>query len=429
MSKLAVHGGKPVRTKGKDWPRWPISDEADAKLLAQITRSNAWSYDGRYEWEFAEKFTKYTRAKHGLCCANGTIALQMALEALGIGAYDEVIVPGMTWQATAAACLDVNALPILVDVEPDTWCLDLKKAEAAITKRTRAIIVVHLYGCMADMDGLRKLCKKHKLALIEDCAHQHGSFWKGHGAGSLGDIGCFSFQESKVLSCGEGGFTTAATEALFERLYSLRNCGRGWKDRMDNAVQSGNYRITEWQAGILLGALKRLDAQVKRRDANAQYLNSKLAKIPGVMPMRRRKEVTQQSYFNFAFRIDPKALGGVTNAQFARALTAELNPTGYTWDQPYEPLNKCLLYKPRTKPRHKLNAAYWKAIDPKQYPMPAATDANARSGVVIHHHALMGSKGDMNDIADAVAKLVENASELKKIEIGRAKVRNPAVQR
>lgn len=429
MSKLAIHGGKPIRTKDKEWPRWPISDEADAKRLAQITRSNAWSYDGKFEWEFAAKYTKYTRANHGLCCANGTIALQMALEALGIGAYDEVIVPGMTWQATAAACLDVNALPILVDVEPDTWNLDLKKAEAAITKKTRAIIVVHLYGAMANMDGLKKLCKKHKLALIEDCAHQHGSFWKDQGVGSLGDVGCFSFQESKVLSSGEGGFNTAATEALFERLYSLRNCGRGWQERMGNAVQSGNYRITEWQAGMLLGGLKRLDAQVKRRDANAQYLNTKLAEIPGISPMRRRKEVTQQSYFNFAFRIEPTALDGVTNAQFARALTAELSPTGYTWDQPYEPLNQCLLYKPQTKSRHNLNAAYWKAIDPKQYPMPVSTDAHLRSGVVIHHHALMGPKKDMDDIAKAVAKLVENTAELKKIEIGRAKVRNPAVQR
>lgn len=428
MSVLAIHGGKPIRSKSKEWPRWPISDEADAKRLADITRSNAWSYDGKYEWEFAKKFTKYQRAKFGLCIANGTIAIQAALEALGIGAYDEVIVPGFTWQATAAACLDVNAIPILVDVEPDTWCIDAKKAEAAITKKTKAVIVVHLYGCMPDMTAIQKLCKKHKLALIEDCAHQHGSFWKGQGVGSLGDIGCFSFQESKVLSCGEGGFNTAATEPLFERLYSLRNCGRGWQERMGNTLQSGNFRLTEWQAGVLLGGLARLDAQVKRRDANAQYLSKKLQEIPGIQPMRRRKEVTQQSYFNYAFRIDAKALG-VDNSQFSRALTAELNPTGYQWDRPYEPLNKCMLYKPQTKKRHHLNAAYWKSIDPKRYPMPVATDAHERSGVVIHHHALMGAKGDMDDIARAVGKLVEHVDEVRKLEKVRAKVRNPAVQR
>ncbi len=429
MSNLAIHGGKPIRSKSKGWPRWPISDEADAKRLAQITRSNAWSYDGPHEWEFAAKYAKYLRANHGLCCANGTIAIQIALEALDVGAYDEVIVPGFTWQATAAACLDVNAVPILVDVEPDTWCIDVKKIEAAITRKTRAVIVVHLYGCMPDMTAIKALCKKRGLALIEDCAHQHGSFWQGLGAGSLGDIGCFSFQESKVLSCGEGGFNTAATQALFERLYSLRNCGRGWKDRMDNTLQSGNFRLTEWQAGMLLGGFKRLDKQVKRRELNAQYLNAKLSKIPGVKPMRRRREVTQQSYFNFAFRIDPFALDGVGNSQFSRALTAELNPTGYQWDRPYEPLNQCMLYKPQTKKRHHLNASYWLAIDPKRYAMPVARDAHERSGVVIHHHALMGPRSDMDDIARAVAKLVENTEELRKIEAIGAKVRNPAVQR
>ena len=121
----------------------------------------------------------------GCVGANGTVGIQLALEALGVGAYDEVIVPGMTWQATAAACADVNATPILADVEPDTWNLDLEAVEAAITKKTKAIIVVHLYGCMTDITKLVKLAKKYKLFLIEDCAHQHGSFWKGKGVGSF----------------------------------------------------------------------------------------------------------------------------------------------------------------------------------------------------------------------------------------------------
>jgi L-glutamine:2-deoxy-scyllo-inosose/3-amino-2,3-dideoxy-scyllo-inosose aminotransferase len=198
---------------------------------------------------------------------------------------------------------------------------------------------------------------------------------------------------------------------------------------MDNTLQSGNFRLTEWQAGMLQGGLQRLDKQVKRRDANAKYLNAKLAKIPGILPMRRRAEVTQQSYFNFVFRIDPFALDGVTNAQFSRALTAELNPTGYQWDRPYEPLNRCMLYKPQTKKRHNLNAKYWRAIDPRRASLPVSTDAHERTGVVMHHHALMGGKSDMDDIARAVAKLVENTDELHRIESGRATVRNPAVQR
>ncbi len=413
MAKLAINGGSAIRPKSRKWASWPVSDAADAKLLAEITRSNTWSYDGPHEWDFAEKFTKYLGAKHGLCCANGTVAIQLALEALDIGAYDEVIVPGMTWQATAAACIDVNAVPVLVDVEADTWCLDLEKAEAAITKKTKAIVVVHLYGCMPDMAAVKRLCKKHGLFLIEDCAHQHGTFWKGKGVGTFGDIGCFSFQESKILSSGEGGFNTCKTKTLFERLYSLRNCGRGWQEDTTNAVQSGNYRLTEWQAGMLLGGLSRLDKQVRHRDENAIYLNQKLAEIPGILPMRRRKEITQQSYFNLAFRLDRRELKGVRNDAFCRALNAELHPDPWGWEPPYQPLNKCALYKPHTKRRHKLNAEYWKAINPRRFRLPVATDAYERSGVVIHHYPLLGTKQDMDDIAAAVAKVAENFEQLK----------------
>jgi len=412
MSKLALLGGAPVRAENKPWPQWPISTPADAKRVAEITRSNRWSYDGPVEWEFAAGFSKYLGSKFGLCCANGTVAIQMALETLDIGAGDEVIVPGMTWQATAAACLDVNAIPILVDVEPDTWCLDIDKVEAAITKKTKAVIVVHLYGCMADMTRLSALCKKRGLYLIEDCAHQHGSFFKGKAAGTLGDIGCFSFQESKVLSSGEGGFNTCKTKTHFERLYSLRNCGRGYRGDFTNALQSGNFRLTEWQAALLMGGLERLDKQVKLRDENAIYLNSLLAQIPGVLPMRRRKEVTQQSYFNFTFRLDLKQLKGITNKQFIPALNAELRAPE-AFEPPYDPLNNCQLYKPLTKKRHKLNAEYWKAINPKRFKLPVCTDATEKSGLAIHHMALMGTKKDMDDIAQSVAKIVEAADDIR----------------
>lgn len=412
MAKLALNGGRPVRAKTAAWPQWPVSTAADAKRVAAITRSNRWSFDGPVEWEFAEAFTQYQGARYGLCCANGTVGIQLALEALDIGAYDEVIVPGMTWQATAAACIDVNAVPVLVDIEPDTWCLDLAKAEAAITKKTKAIIVVHLYGCMADLAGVMRLCKKHNLYLIEDSSHQHGASYKGRGVGSMGDVGSFSFQESKVLSCGEGGFNTCKTKTLFERIYSLRNCGRGYKDDMTHTIQSGNYRITEWQAALLLGGLSRLDKQVKHRDKNAVYLNSRLEQIPGVMPMRRRKEITQASYFNFAFRLDVKALKGVKNEAFAKALNAELRvPEGF--EPPYDPLNNCDLYKPHTKRRHRLSPEYWKAINPKRFKLPVCKDANEKSGVVVHHLALMGPKKDMDDIAGAVAKIVKNIDELR----------------
>jgi L-glutamine:2-deoxy-scyllo-inosose/3-amino-2,3-dideoxy-scyllo-inosose aminotransferase len=407
MAKLAIHGGRPVRAKSKKWPIWPFHTKEDVKLLNDITASDRWSYEGPVEDKFTKAFTKYQTAKYGHCNANGTVGLQLALEALDIGYGDEVIVPGMTWQATAAAVLDVNAVPILADVEPDTWCLDLAQVEANINRRTKAVIVVHLYGSMTDLTKLKSLCKKKGLYLIEDCAHQHGAFWKGKGVGSIGDVGSFSFQESKVLSSGEGGFNTTNNKKIHERLYSLKNCGRGWQEDMTNAIQSGNYRITEWQAGILLNGLKRLDKQVKLRDKNAQYLNGLLEQIPGVNPMRRRKQITQASYFNYAFRLDWKQLGvrGITNLHICDALTAEL---GTAVEVPYQPLNACELYQPRTKKRYKLSAAHWKAINPKRFKLPVSTDAHFKSGVSVHHKALLGTKGDMDDFATAVAKVVEN---------------------
>jgi L-glutamine:2-deoxy-scyllo-inosose/3-amino-2,3-dideoxy-scyllo-inosose aminotransferase len=412
---LALNGGAAVRDKSEQWPKWPIHDAQDLKLIKEVTESDRWSFDGPVEWSFAGSFTKYLGAKFGLCCANGTVAIQIALEALGIGAYDEVLVPGMTWQATAAACLDVNAIPILIDVEPDTWCIDLDKAEAAITKKTKALIVVHLYGCMPDMDKARRICKKHNLYLIEDCAHQHGSSWKGKGVGSLGDVGCFSFQESKVISSGEGGFNTCNNRKLFERLYSLRNCGRGYMDDLTNAIQSGNYRLTEWQAAILTGGLRRVEKQVKKRDENAQFLNGLLEAIPGVHAMRRRKEITQQSYFNYAFRIDEARLQGKTNVEVCKALNAELHVPGYAEiEPPYEPLNNCHLYKPHTKPRHNISKEYWAAIDPKRFDLPVATKAHDVTGISMHQSILLGSKKDMKDIAKAVTKVLDHIGEIRK---------------
>ncbi len=424
MSKLAILGGKAVRPKSKKWVRWPMSEPEDAKLVAEITRSNRWSFDGPCEWRFAEAFAKYQGAKYGLCCSNGTVAIQLALEALDVGAYDEVIVPGMTWQATAAACLDVNAVPVLVDVEPDTWNLDLDAVEAAITRKTKAVIVVHLYGCMSDLGRLVKLCKKHKLHLIEDCAHQHGSFWRGKGVGTFGQVSAWSFQESKVLSCGEGGFNMCQTKELFHKIYSLRNCGRYYEAEppvfgqkrpvgFDTTLQSGNYRLTEWQAALLLGGLKRLDKQVKHRDQNAVYVNRQLEDIPGVLPMRRRREITQQSYFNYAFRLDTKELK-VDNKQFCAALNAELN-AGDAFEPPYDPLNNCALYKPRTKKRHKLNSAYWKAINPKRFKLPVCVDANTKSGVAVHHQMLMNSKCDMDMVAEAIRKVVDNIGQVREL--------------
>jgi L-glutamine:2-deoxy-scyllo-inosose/3-amino-2,3-dideoxy-scyllo-inosose aminotransferase len=425
MAKLALKGGKPVvDIKKTPWPRWPMWSSAEKKRLLEVLKSGVWSYNGPQEQAFNRAFAAAIKSKYALSVANGTVSLQLALEALDIGYGDEVIVPGLTWQATAAAVVDVNAVPILVDVEPDTWCLDPAAVEAAITPRTRAIIPVHLYGCIADMDAIMKIARKHQLAVVEDCAHQHGSSWKRKPVGSIGDIGSFSFQLSKVLTAGEGGALTTSDKNLYVRLDALRNCGR--RPKMDVAkgskgagsygsegdlILSGNYRITEFQAAVLVEQLQRMMAQVKDRDQKAIYLNRLLAKIPGIAPMKRDRRATLQSYFNFAFRYDPQAFGGTPVAAFRAALGAEL---GVTVEHCYVPLNDCALYRPLTKKRYRINPGHCQAIDPARFRLPVCEEAYKNNSVTFHHSLLMAKKPAMERIAEAIVKIQENAAELKK---------------
>ena len=402
MGKLAINGGEPVRTR--PWPGWPIRGEREEELLLQVCRSGDWAAANRpMEAEFSEKFAAFSRAKHAVCLMNGTVTLQLALEALDIGAGDEVIVPGYTWQATAAVCLDVNAVPIIVDVDPETYCIDPDLVEEAITPRTRAIIPVHLYCCMADMDRIMEIARKHGLRVVEDCAQTHGSRWREMGAGAIGDIGSFSMQHSKVLASGEGGAVITNDDSLNDRLCALRHCGRP-RQGDKSPIQSGNYRMTEFQAAILLAQLERLENQTNLRDENAQYLNKRLAEIPGIKPMKRHPQITRQAYFSFAFRYDSAAFDGMPRSAFLKALSAEIGLPPHII---FEPLNKCTLYNPQTKKRHHWSEEYWQAINPSRFDLPVCDKAYREECAAFHHPFLLGAKADMDDFADAVAKVYE----------------------
>jgi len=428
MSKLAITGGSPVRnTKTNPWPKWPVWDKNEERALDETLKSRIWSYNGPMETEFNRRFAENTGVKYALTAANGTVTLQLALEACGIGLGDEVILPGLTWQATAATVLDVNATPVLVDVCSDTWCINPEEVRKAITPRTKAVIPVHLYGSFADMDEIMRIAKEHNLVVIEDCAHKHGGEWNGKKAGSIGDIGSFSYQLSKLLTAGEGGSLTTDSFSLFEKLDALRNCGRRPEPKNSlkadkgeglyfdegNFLQSGNYRITEFQAAILIEGLKRLPEQNRVRDDNAIYLNSLLKDIPGIIPMRRDKRETREAYYNFSFRYNKSDFKDLPVIKFRAALTAEL---GIEVATSYIPLNKCSLYAPLTKPaRHKLNEDYWKAIDPSRFELPVCDRIHYEESACIHHKVLMGSKADMDMIASAIMKIHDNAEQLKSI--------------
>jgi L-glutamine:2-deoxy-scyllo-inosose/3-amino-2,3-dideoxy-scyllo-inosose aminotransferase len=423
MSRLACKGGRPVRDVKRDpWPKWPVWDRREEKALLGVLRSGVWSYNGPRERQFNEAFAKFTGTKYALSIANGTATLQLALEACGIGYGDEVIVPGLTWQATAAAALDLNAVPVLVDVTEDTWCLDPAQVEEAITPRTKAIIPVHLYGCFADMDAIMAVARKHNLKVIEDCAHKHGGEWKGKKAGSIGDVGSFSFQLSKLMTAGEGGALTTNDPELYERLDALRNCGRRPERRTvtgkgegiygteGDFLQSGNYRLTDFQAALLLEALRRLPGHNKVRDRNAQYFNAQLSQPPGILPMRRDPRETAAAYYNFSFRYQQEQFRDLPVARFREALAAEL---GCRVEPSYDPLDACPLYVPHTKPwRHKLTEKHWKRIDPCRFKLPVCHRIRHEQSVCFHHTVLMGARADMDLIIEAIRKIYDNADKL-----------------
>jgi dTDP-4-amino-4,6-dideoxygalactose transaminase len=324
MSDLAIRGGDPVRKR--PFPQWPRHTESDARRLIAVLESGNWGgypYPNALADEFARRFAEYHGARYGACIANGTIALVAALQAAGVRFGDEVIVPAYTWDGTAGAVLFAGAVPVFADVDPDTYCLDVESVRAAITLRARAVIPVHLAMRFADMDPLVDLARERDLLVIEDCAHAHGGEYKGRGAGSMGDAGCFSFQSSKTMTCGEGGAVITNRLDVFELAQTLSNCGRASvTDRFKRRAVGSNYRITEFQAALLLGQLEQLDELREKRSRRAKMLTAALAAMDGVRPLPAQPSLTRDTIYNYVFQYR----GRVPRDLFVAALDAEVIP-------------------------------------------------------------------------------------------------------
>ena len=250
--KLALYGGTPVRTEPfATWPQFGSEEEA---LLLQALRSGHWgSLDGHFVADLEREFAALQDSRFGISVSNGTMALVVALKALGIERGDEVLVPPYTFIATASAALMLGAIPVFVDVERDTLLIDLAKIDAAVTLRTKAIIPVHHAGSPVDMESVLAAARRHNLRVVEDAAQAAGATWKGRPVGAIGDIGTFSFQSSKVINSGEGGMMLTNDPALEETLWSLRNVGRRRGGEWYEHVRLGwNLRISEFQAAIAL---------------------------------------------------------------------------------------------------------------------------------------------------------------------------------
>ena len=341
MNKLAIDGGSKAFDKAKTpVPGWPPVYPETEKLLIEIYRSQAWSFNGKYELQFDDEFAKYHDAKSGIFMVNGTVTLECALAALGVGPGDEVIVPAHTWIATGMAPLYVGATPVIVDVEADTYCMSPAAFEAAITPKTKVVIPVHLFGSMANIDEIKAIADKHGIAVIEDCAHAHGGKWNGRGLGSIGDIGSFSFQQSKTMTSGEGGMCVTSDERLTERLDRLKHIGypRGTAQGKkagppEEGLLCHNYRATEFQAAILLGQLQHLKADTAYREENAEYLRKRIDALPGIHMQARGKKASVQSYYMFSVTLETERLkAGIDRMKVVEALFAEGIDPGIGWN-------------------------------------------------------------------------------------------------
>ena len=236
---------------------------------------------GSYVTDFEEKFSRYCGAKHGVAVNNGTSALHLALAACGIGKGDEVIIPDMTFIATANVIAYLGGTPVFVDAEPRTWNIDVTKIKSKITKKTKAIMPVHLYGHPCDMDPLRELAEENGLLIIEDAAEAHGAEYKGKKVGALGTVGCFSFYGNKVITTGEGGMCVTNDEELAERMRLLKDHGMSAKKRYWHTVTGFNFRMTNIQAAIGVAQLEKIDQFIATKRVNAALYNKLLAGVKG----------------------------------------------------------------------------------------------------------------------------------------------------
>ena len=407
MQRLAILGGTPVRTK--TFTAWPIFGETEEQRLLRALRSRQWGrLSGSEVAEFETRFAEAHGCRHGIAVVNGTVSLRIALLAAGIRSEDEVIVPPYTFLSTASAVVEANAVPVFADIDLDTFNVDPKAIEAAITPRTKAIIPVHFAGQIADMSAIKAIAQKHKLTVIEDAAHAHGASDGDRPAGSVGDFGSFSFQSSKNMTAGEGGIITTNDDTLAEACRSIQNCGRVaggiW---YEHHVISGNYRLGEFQGAILNVQLDRLASQTETRDGNGQYLAVKLARIPGLHPQKRPASCTRHGYHLFMLRFDAAAFGAPRDSVI-NALRAEGIPCspGYGFPLHRQPLFRNKAFGPflqNASPR----------LDYSKTKCPNS-DRICSESIWLEQSLFLGPRSDMDDIGVAFEKIFENRAALTK---------------
>jgi dTDP-4-amino-4,6-dideoxygalactose transaminase len=402
IQPLAIDGGSPVRdVRSKPWPQWPIYDQTEEQALMRVLHSGAWwSVGGTEGAAFERDFARFHDAGFGVSCANGTVALDVALRALGIGCGDEVIVPAYTFVATASAVLSVGGVPVFADIDPDTLNIDAGAIEAAITPRTTAVIPVHIAGRPADMDAVLAIARRRGIAVIEDAAQAHAAAWRGRRVGALGDIGTFSFQASKNLNSGEGGTVVTDRQEVADAAWSVVNIGRvrngGW---YEHQVYGSNFRMTEFQAAILRAQLTRLPEQTERRAGCANALSERLNGVEGVRLSAEDPRITCHAHHLFTFRYEAAAFGGRPRAEFLKALAAE----GVPCSDGYIPLYREGLFV-RNAAGQDRGCCAGRRIDYPNLFLPACEQV-CTDTVWLEQYLMLSDPADMDDIGTAIQRI------------------------
>lgn len=425
-ARLALLDGTPIRYR--EWPKWPRANATTQRNLLDVLHSTKWTISGQsdrkvsYEQRFARAFADYCGRGFCVPCGNGTAGLTIALQALGIGPGDEVIVPGLTWVACASAVCHVGAIPILADVDPSTLCISAESARSLISRCTAAIMVVHLYSAFAPVTEIRDLASSAGVAVVEDASQAHGARTQGKRAGSFGDVSVFSMQQSKLLTSGEGGACLTDDPQAYRRMQQFRADGRGLAgvDGYDpyreivpyGEVLGRNLCLSEFHAAILLDALGRLDLENQHRHRNFIQLAELLSGISGVRAVTG-EGLDEPTHYKVCLRFEEDLLGDICIGVLARALAEELSLPVEPIDSP---LNANPLYQPLLSPHIARLANAAEAYDPQRFDLPIA-EAAARCCITLPHWSLLGDRSDLQDIVGAIVKIFDHRRELSHLSL------------
>ncbi len=406
--------------KETTWTEWPIINDDLLLALENVIRNRRWALTGywsgheSYNRIFEKTFAEKNEISYCTTVTSGSTALMCALEALGIGIGDQVIIPALTWVATATAVLNVNAEPVLVDVDPKTYCIDPDLIEQAISNKTKAIIAVHLCGTMADMDKIMHIAGKYNIKVIEDNAQTHFSKWKDKYAGTIGDIGTFSFQQGKILTSGEGGAVVTDNYDLYMKIQQLRCDARAYVDHRNfnygdmeveavGSIHGTNYNLSEFQAAILLEQLKYVDSQNCLRNDNAKYLTNKLKEINGISLVESYENNTYQTYYGYPIKFDSKVFKNINAEEMTRILSQEIGLGSFYLHAFYPAIHKSPLFCPWRNKRYLSNISrdeeYWRSLS-----YPIAESAN-KSVIFLLHSLLLSDRKNLDMLVDSISKI------------------------